>query len=168
MELTQAIRERKSIRCFQRQEISARDLEAVLNLGILAPSGKNGQPWKFLIVQRDKALLERIAELTIYQKFVRRADCLILVFLDKAQSYHYVKDVQAIGACIQNMLLALTDLGLGGCWIGEILNRDLNVKALLGIGRELDLMGMIAAGFPADGAQSPPKKTLRECLLDWR
>ena len=103
MELKQAIEKRKSIRKFNGRKVSSDELSSVLKAGSLAPSGKNGQPWRFITIQKDKALLNSIADLTVYRDFVKTADCLICVFLDKTQSYNYIKDVQAIGACIQNI-----------------------------------------------------------------
>ena len=165
MELKQAIENRKSIRKFNSGEVSEKDLLAVLKAGSLAPSGKNGQPWRFIIIQKDKKLLKEIADNTVYREFVRDADCLICVFLDKAQSYNYIKDVQAIGACIQNMLLTITDIGLGACWIGEILNRDIFVKRLLDLDNSLDLMAVLAVGNTDGKAYQPPKRAPGDNVL---
>ena len=165
MELKQAIEIRKSIRKFNGGEVSEKDLLAVLKAGSLAPSGKNGQPWRFIIIQKDKKLLNEIAENTVYREFVRDADCLICVFLDKTQSYNYIKDVQAIGACIQNMLLTITDIGLGACWIGEILNRDVFVKRLLDLDNSLDLMAVLAVGNADGKAYQPPKRAPGDNIL---
>ena len=167
MELIQAIHTRKSIRSFQKQKISKENLERILTSGMLAPSGKNGQPWKFWLIQENKEKLQSIADLTLYKDFVRKSDCLILVFLDKLHSYHYVKDVQAIGACMENMLLTITDIGLGGCWIGEILNRDLFVKKILQLDNRYELMGLIAVGYPEQSNKAPIKKKLSSCLMQW-
>jgi nitroreductase len=141
---------RNSCRNFLEQFVKKTDIETILNAGLHAPSGKNGQPWKFIVVQKDKVLLKKISALTVYDSFVKTADTLIVVFLDKTRSYHYIKDCQAIGACIQNMLLQATKLGIGTCWIGEILNRDIFVKKLLNIDNSLDLMAVVALGYPAE------------------
>lgn len=103
--------------------------------------------------------------MTIYNSFVSKADCLIVVFLDKAQSYHYVKDVQAIGACIQNMLLQATALGIGSCWIGEILNRAEDVNSLTGVSDNMELMAVIALGYSSDNIEQPIKKPLNDLLI---
>jgi len=62
-----------------------------------------------------------LARFTKYGHIIKSADKVILVFLDRASSYHYEKDLLAVGACIQNMLLAAFSLGIGSCWLGEIL-----------------------------------------------
>ncbi len=158
MELKQAIEKRKSIRKFNGRKVSGDELSVILKAGSLAPSGKNGQPWRFITIQKDKTLLNSIADLTVYRDFVKTADCLICVFLDKTQSYNYIKDVQAIGACIQNMLLTITDIGLGACWIGEILNRDTFVRRLLELDNSLDLMAVLAIGGTDGRAYQPSKR----------
>ena len=168
MEFKTCLASRRSVRKYRSETVPRELLEKLLEAGSLAPSGKNGQPWRFYVIQRDRALLGRVAALTAYRAFVREADCLVCVFLDKCASYHYVKDVQAAGACIQNMLLAAADAGLGACWIGEILNRDLFVKRALGLGHGLDLMAVIAIGWPAESPKGPEKRSWRQNLLEWR
>ena len=56
------------------------------------------------------------------------------------------KDVQAVGAYIQNMLLTIHFLGLGGIWLGEILKNKERVAELLGAGKDLELMAVVAFG----------------------
>lgn len=157
------IERRHSVRNYIAEPIESEKIKEILQSGIYAPSGKNGQPWRFAVVQDNKELLRKIADCTIYKSFVSQADCLIIVFMDKTESYHYIKDCQAIGACIQNMLLAATELNLGACWIGEILNRDAAVKKLLRIDNRYDLMAVVAIGQKSEAAPSraprPPAET---------
>lgn len=154
---------RRSERDYTAEPIEEKKIEKILRAGTFAPSGKNGQPWRFAVIQKDKELLRKIAACTVYGHFVQKADCLICVFLDKAESYNYIKDCQAIGACIENMLLEITELNLGACWIGEILNRDAEVKKLLGIDNRYDLMAVLSIGNPAPGKE---QKTARRPLED--
>ncbi len=53
MHTLEAIEKRRSIRKFTRDPISREDLTKILNAGILAPSGKNAQPWQFIVVEGD-------------------------------------------------------------------------------------------------------------------
>lgn len=170
MELFEAITARRSVRQYEKNKtVEKSKLEKILQAGCMAPSGKNGQPWRFVVLQENRALLEDIAEQTVYAPFVKTADCLIAVLLDKNASYHYAKDCQGIGACVQNMLLAATNLGLGACWIGEILNRDIRVKQLLGLTNAYDLMAVLSIGYPKEGgAAQPEKKRTADCVLAWK
>ena len=169
MDTFSTMQERKSTRSFMTAPVGKDKIEKILQAGMQAPSGKNGQPWRFAVVQDDKDLLRSVADCTVYKSFVSRADCLIAVFMDKAESYHYIKDCQAIGACIQNMLLAAEEQDLGACWIGEILNSDIAVKKLLGIDNRYDLMAVIAVGQKnGKDEKRAPRKPLEDVLLFYR
>lgn len=52
--INEAIRSRRSIRKYRNMDISKADIEQIIEAGSLAPSGKNKQPWKFLIYGREK------------------------------------------------------------------------------------------------------------------
>lgn len=49
-----AVADRRSIRKYKRNEVPQDAIEEILKSGILAPSSKNRQPWKFIVV-RGKA-----------------------------------------------------------------------------------------------------------------
>jgi nitroreductase len=79
--------------------------------------------------------------------------------------YDRTKDVQAIGACVQNMLLAVQALGLGACWMGEILNHHQDVEDILGIPENLELMVVLAIGHPKSGERAGSRKNLDELII---
>ncbi|MDD5292623.1 MAG: nitroreductase family protein, partial [Candidatus Omnitrophica bacterium] len=85
--------------------------------------------------------------LTEYSSIIKKANVVILVFLDKRNSYNLVKDAQAVGACIQNMLLCAAELGISSCWMGEILNQKAKVNKLLNIKSRYELMAAVALGY---------------------
>jgi len=159
----EAIRTRRSVRQFTREPVSDEALNQILESAVWAPSGKDNQPWKFAIV-RDPAIREALSALTHSGSIIRGAPVCIGVFLDHARVYDRTKDVQAIGACIQNMLLAIHALGLGGVWLGEILKNKEKVGELLEVGRELELMAVVAFGHSAKrsggGERDPLEKTV--------
>ena len=158
------IRNRRSIRKFQPSEIDEPTIQKIIEMGTWAPSGLNNQPWRFVIV-RDKDLKDRLAQQTKYSKIIQNAPVCIAVFLDNAASYNRVKDIQAIGACLQNMLLAIHAMGLGGVWLGEILNRREEVEKLLGVPEDCELMAVIALGKPAQKPGEGRRKPISEVIL---
>lgn len=168
--MSNSIQTRISVRLYKQQPIEQEKIDAILQAAILAPSAKNFQPWRFVVVQQDKALIQGIADLMQHSKFVRNADCLICVFLDKDNGFDYVKDCQSIGACIQNMLLTATSLGIGSCWIGEILDRQAEVKELLQVdSNRYDLMAIISLGYPLrQSVAKTPRKPLSECVISYK
>jgi len=154
----EAIRTRRSIRQFTKEAVSDEVLNQILESGLWAPSGKNNQPWKFAVIQ-DTVLKESLAALTRSRSIILGAPACIAVFLDHSRVYDRTKDVQAVGACIQNMLLTIPSLGLGGVWLGEILKNKEKAGELLGAGKELELMAVVAFGHPAKrpgGAERDP------------
>jgi nitroreductase len=155
------IRTRRSIRKFTGAPVDDAALEMILEAGRWAPSGLNNQPWRFAVI-RDASLKEAISKLTHYGRTVLAADLLIPVFLDREKSYHREKDCQGIGACLQNMLLAIHSFGLGAVWLGEIIKSDGEIRALLCLGDTLELMAVLAVGHPAE----KPKPTSRRPLED--
>ena len=160
----EAIYKRRSIREFTEAEISAEYLHEIIKAGIWAPSGLNNQPWRFVTVQ-DREIKEEIAQQTHYGHIVRAANALIALFLCKADMYDAVKDHQAAGACMQNMLLAAEALGLGAVWLGQILKNKSEVNRILALTDDYDLMAVTALGYPLHRNQKSRRKDISELLL---
>jgi nitroreductase len=143
-----AIKTRRSIRQFKKDPVPDEILDQILESGLWAPSGKNNQPWKFAVI-RDPATKESLATCTHYSSVIHHAPVCIVVFLDHSRVYDRTKDVLAVGASIQNVLLTIHALGLGGVWLGEILKNKDKVKELLGANPDLELMAVVALGYPS-------------------
>ena len=168
MNVLDGIGQRRSVRSFTKVQIERDKIDAILEAGTLAPSGKKGQPWRFFVVQREKDLLRRIAEQTVYQAWVSEADCLILVFLDREKSYHEIKDAQAVGACMENMLLAAEELGIGACWNGEILRNAEQVRSMCSLAERYQLMALLVLGYAKEKPQErTPRLPLSEVILSY-
>ncbi len=159
-----AIQQRRSIREYTDEEVRPDELREIIRAGIWAPSGLNNQPWRFVII-RDAAVRRRLAEQTHYGHIVLAAPALIAVYLDPAAMYNEVKDHQAAGACIQNMLLATEALGLGAVWLGQILQNAAAVTAILELPEALELMAVLAVGHPQHRRQTSQRKNLAEFVL---
>ncbi|HCJ67253.1 MAG TPA: nitroreductase family protein [Elusimicrobia bacterium] len=157
------MKSRRSIRKFTTQEIEKEKIEKILEAGRWAPSGQNNQPWKFYIIKERTKRVE-LAKLTIDERIINDCSLCICVFLDKELMYDRTKDCQAIGACIQNMLLEAYSLGLGSCWLGEILKNKDKVNQLLGLTERYELMAVVALGYPAQAAKST-RRPLKDLTL---
>lgn len=145
------------MREFKQEEVADSLVSDLLEAARWAPSGLNNQPWKFVVI-KDKNTILKISQCTKYKNVIAGAPLLIVIYLDKEKMYNYVKDVQAIGACIQNMLLAAHARGLGAVWIGEILNRAQDVDEILGADDMLELMAVVAVGQPAPGKHTSSRE----------
>lgn len=156
---------RRSVREFTDRQISKEEINTILNAGRWAPSGLNNQPWRFIVV-RDPETIHLLSECTHYSGIVAGAPLLIAAFLDNEHSYSRTKDIQAIGASIQNMLLACCELGLGAVWLGEILNQNEKVNSILDCPPKLELMAALAIGEPVPGKRTSTRKSLSELVFE--
>ncbi|VBB06944.1 nitroreductase [Lucifera butyrica] len=162
---------RRSVRAYTAKKVDRNDILTMLTAASWAPSGNNLQPWKFCVIMEDAELIKNLASLTVYQNWVKDAACLIAVFLDARALDNnipdiYIKHVQAIGAAIQNMLLVAHGLGLGTCWIGEILKNADKVRDLLNIAADLQLMAVLSVGYPGKDPKSR-RKIVSENIVGW-
>jgi F420 biosynthesis protein FbiB-like protein len=144
MNTLEAIAGRRSIRKFEDTSVPDETIETILNAAVQAPSGKNRQPWRFVVVRGDRraemvrimrASLDHLEEQGIdtgsgkwTANVMEQAPVTVFVF-DAHTSRERLPwegggdlvNVQSIGAAIQNMLLAALDLGLGSLWICDVL-----------------------------------------------
>lgn len=164
--LFKAIFERRSIRKYTDEPVSKDDITAILEAGQWAPSGLNNQPWRFMIINKDDDRHDKLAECTKYSHIVRASQVCIVVLLEKESMYSEMKDHQSVGACIQNMLLAIHALGLGAVWLGQIVNDQTASLGALGLNEdEYELQAVLALGHP-DQKGSSNRKPLSELLLE--
>ena len=156
--------ERRSVRHFLEASVDRKMVLEALRAASWAPSGLNNEPWRFALIW-DQDVKSQLAALTRYSATLKAASVLIPVFLDKESSYDHVKDCQAVGACIQNLLLALHAQGLGGAWIGEILKNAGEVLSILNLPERLELMAVVAVGHPAHRNQSSHRRPVEELVV---
>ena len=143
------------------------DIAAILEAARLAPSAENAQPWRFVVV-RDPALRLRLIEESfsgIYRRS-RRIDAPVFIALcgvhgavDLAAraAGHSSYTLTDCGIAGEHVVLAAADRGLGTCWIGMFDRR--RARRVLGIPAGVNLIALIALGWPADPArEAPPVK----------
>lgn len=164
-DILKIIQERRSIRRYQKKCPSDEEIQEILEAGRWAPSGLNNQPWRFLVV-KDSTLKENIAQFTKYGNIIRSAPVVILILMDIEDSYNRDKDLMAIGACIQNILLQAHSMGLGACWLGEITNRKKEVAQFLKLKPNLELMSVITLGYPDEDVRKVGRKETKDLLLE--
>ena len=164
MEVLEAIRTRRSIRKYKDQDVPEDLIEQILTAGTWAPSGMDNQPWRFAVI-RDKKLKSEIAKLAEQTKMVENAPVIIPVFLDHKAGYDLTKDIQTMGACLQNMLLAIHGLGLGGVWLGQIRKNMDKVRILCGAPEKYELMAVIVLGYSAQKTVKGKRKGLEEVVF---
>jgi len=144
--LIELIKSRKSIRNFIYEKISNDTIKEILECGRWAPSANNCQPWKVCVVVHP-TVKRMLAELSNYGGIIDSAYVNFVIFLDIEKGSERVKDIQALGAFIQNILLGVQSKGLGAVWIGEILKNKDQVNEIFKLPTEkFELMCVIAMG----------------------
>lgn len=73
---------------------------------------------------------------------------------------------QAIGAAVENFLLAATEMGYGTCYMTGPTHAKKQIEALIGFEKEgYELMSMISLGVPEENTPpQPPRKPLEDVI----
>ena len=168
MDVMDAIRQRYSVRKFKSYELEDSKLDRVMEAARLAPSARNLQEWRFVVV-RDEQMRHALSEAANGQQFVAQAPVVIVACAITSEHvmscglHCYPIDVSIAMAYIT---LQAVEEGLGTCWIGAF-NPE-KVRDLLGIPNDVIVVGLLPIGYP-DG-EAPPKKrlSLGEIVLEER
>ncbi len=163
MDLMQAVRARRSIRNFLDKSVEEEKLLAVLEAGRLAPSARNMQDWRFIVV-RDSATRQRLAEAARDQQFVGQAPVVIAACGTSDLVMTCGQPAYAIDVAIalDHMTLAAASLDLGTCWIGAFYEDK--VKEILGVPQEIRVVALLPLGYPAEQPGPRPRKSLDEVV----
>ena len=169
MDVTKAIRDRRSVRSYENKDIPQEVLLKVLEAARLAPSANNRQPWKFVVV-REAAKRKALAKAAKEQQFVAEAPVVIAaVALEPERTMTCGVPTYAVDLAIavDHMTLAAVQQGLGSCWIGAFYQED--VKKLLEIPDECKVAALLTLGYPRDQARFKNRKSLDEivCYEGW-
>lgn len=190
MTALEAIRTRRSIRRFKSDPIERETIERLLEAAVLAPSAKNSQPWRFTVIQESKrsemievirkGVATREAEGvevgTIQWSMQVMEQAPVTIFVHNTDGIHPWKPrkeheswwdlatVQSVGAAIQNMLLAATELGLGSLWIADVWDAYPEINAWLGTDDQL--VSAVSFGVPDVDPPVPARKPMDE-IVRW-
>ncbi len=166
------IKQRKSVRSFIYKKIDKETILKILDCGRWAPSGNNSQPWHVCIVIHP-TVKRMISELSKDGGIIEDAYVNLVIFLDLEKGYNRVKDIQAIGAFMQNILLGVHAIeDLGAVWIGEILAKKEQINEIFKFSNEkYELMGIIAIGIIDEAREKKREKERNrrsiEDFTDW-
>ena len=165
MDVFDAITERRSIRAYKPDPVPEDKLNRILEAARLAPSAKNRQPWKFIVV-KDPIIRQALVPACKGQRFVGEAP---VVIVGVAETTDYVLTC-GIPAHIIDIAIAMTQItlqameeGLGTCWIGAFYQDE--VKKILGIPPDKQVVELMTLGYPAESPAPRSRKSFEEVFV---
>ena len=169
MKVSEAIAKRYSCRSYEDRPIEREKLDEILEAARLAPSARNLQDWRFVVVT-EREVCKKLARAATFQLFVGKAAAIIVACSNSDHVMRCGQKVSAIDVSIalEHICLQATELGLGTCWIGSF---DIeNVRKILGIPDDINIIELMAVGYPADVAKQPNRLTMEEiiCYNKWQ
>ncbi|MFH1222541.1 MAG: nitroreductase family protein [Candidatus Micrarchaeota archaeon] len=162
MEALEAMKTRRSIRKFSGEPVADEDVKKILEAAMFAPSAVNEQPWHFIVV-KDRAVLNKIPEVSPYSAMCQTAALAIIICadtnLEKAPGLG-VLDCTLAGA---NILLAAHALGLGAVWTATypMQDRVKGVSELLKLPKNVVPLCIIPIGHPAEKPAQPERFSMQ-------
>jgi nitroreductase len=158
MDVFEAIKGRRSVRAYKNKEVEVKKLRIILEAARLAPSSKNRQEWKFIVV-KDAGTRAKLTGAAYGQQFVGEAPVIIVACATEAKSImtcgQPTHTVDVSIACAF-MILEACEQGLGTCWLGTF-NED-EVKNILGIPKDMRVVTMMPLGYPEEAPGPRPRK----------
>lgn len=157
----QNIMTRASVRSYQEKAVEGEKIEKLLHAGMAAPSAVNIQPWHFVVI-REKATLEKIAELTPNAGMAKDAPLAIVVCGDMSNEKEgMVREFwsQDVSAATENILLVAHSMGLGAVWTGTYPDKKRcdAISKLLGLPSHIIPFNTIVIGYPKGETQPKDK-----------
>ena len=164
MELTEAIRNRRSIRDYQDKPEPQEKLNNVLEAARLAPSASNRQMWKFVVVRESERRRE-LSRATGGQAHIASAPVVIAAVATMPE-YVMRSGVPAhpvdLAIAVDHMTLAAVNEGLGTCWIGGFHQEE--VRNILNVPEKYRVVALLTLGFQATVPEAKPRKALEEIV----
>ena len=181
-QVIQQLKERKSVRVFTDSAIEQEKVAAILEAAVNAPTAGNQQFYTIIHVT-DPALKEQLAESCDHQPFIAKAP-LVLVFCADCRKWYNA--FQAYGCeprkpgvgdlllavsdtniAAQNAVVAAQSLGIGSCYIGDIMENAEQHRQLLSLPPYVFPAAMLVFGYPEAKQlerQKPPRSEMRHIV----
>ncbi|MGM0366123.1 MAG: nitroreductase family protein [Actinomycetota bacterium] len=164
--LMNLIESRKSIRSYKPQPVEEEKLQYVLQAFRKAPSAKNIQPWKLVVVKEEKRKND-VAIACNNQLFIAEAPIVIVACAKEEEAYGVMGGYMSsfaidIAIAMEHLMLAATEQGLGTCWIGAF--KEKLIKDLLGIPENVRVVALTPLGYADKEGRVRARKPLSEIV----
>lgn len=165
MELMPEIQNRVSTRKFLDKPIDEAVLDRILEAGRLAPSAKNRQAWRFIVI-KDQGLKNKVKEAAYGEDWISQAPVLIALCTTNIDYkmpngiQAYPVDLSIAGAF---MVLQAEHEGLGSC-INTTFQEE-EIKDLLTVPHSMRIVMLLILGHPAENKDSTSVRLPRSRLV---
>ncbi|MFN3480741.1 MAG: nitroreductase family protein [Thermodesulfovibrionales bacterium] len=167
MSILKIIKERRSVRDFEKRDISDEVIDKLIEALIWAPSAGNLQARKFYFV-RDIMIKKELASAALNQRFIAEAP-LVVVGCTDSRIYSRYGDrgvnlyaIQDVACSIMNMMLLAWENGLGSVWVGAF--REGEVAEVLDLPNNLRPVAIVPVGYPSRIPLPPPRVSKKEAI----
>ena len=174
-QVIEQLKDRKSVRVFTDKQITPEEVSAILDSAVNAPTAGNQQLYTIINVT-DPQLKEQLAESCDHQPFIAKAP-LVLVFCADCRKWYntYIEygceprkpgvgdlmlAVSDTNIAAQNAVVAAQSLGIGSCYIGDIMENAEQQRELLSLPPYVFPAAMLVFGYPTE-QQMEREKPLR-------
>ncbi|MFH1143593.1 MAG: nitroreductase family protein [Candidatus Eisenbacteria bacterium] len=167
MEFQDLVRARYSVRRYQLRPVENEKLQRVLETARLAPSARNAQEWRFVVV-RSPETREKLKEAAYGQSYVGEAPVVIAACAEhdaRTMTCGQMAYPIDVAIAVDHLTLAARDEGLGSCWICRF-DEGL-AKRALGIPAhgQVRVLILIPMGYPADPAPTEKPRLSLETIV---
>jgi nitroreductase len=167
MDILTAVKERRSIREFQKKKIPEEIIDKLIDSLIWAPSAGNLQSRKFYFI-KDERIKKKIAAAALNQNFIAEAPLVIIGCTDSRISYKYgergiyLYSIQDVAVSIMGMMLVAQENGLGSTWVGAFHEEE--VFNILNMPNFLRPVAIVPVGYPLRVPYPPPRVSKKEAV----
>ena len=164
MALLLEILDRRSIKQFKSKPIEKDKLERVLEAGRLAPSAKNRQEWRFIVLQKEQ-LREKVKEAAFGDEKVGQAPAIVALCTTNVEyimpngQLSYPIDLAFAAAF---MVLQAVSEGLGTCCLSTF--DEQMIRDLITVPYSMRVVLLILLGYPEAIPEPSPRKPLKRIV----
>src|SRR5918911_5304356 len=150
MEVFEAVRTVLAVRSYQDKPVPPDVVRRIVEAGRLSGSAMNGQPWHFIVVD-DRDMLRQLGSVARTGPYVAQAPLAVVVAVEKSPLA-----ISDGSRAIQSMMLTAWADGVGSNWVGFLGPEE--VKPLVGIPDDLDVLANVPFGYPAQAGGQGKKQ----------
>ena len=169
MNFLEIAQKRRSLRSYDPTPVEPEKLNYVLECARLAPSWKNGQCWRFIVVE-EQSLREELAdtftEANPGRKVLVQAPLAIVLCAVPSESEVWQdKDFMMLdaGLAMEHLILAATEQGLGTCWEGWF--SEERARKVLNVPEEVRVVAITPLGYANQERNPRPRKSMEEIVF---